>query len=359
MHMGRYEKYHNKNKEGLKVIEKTVFTNEEIIEVVKKVYNIDVHQVEKLNRGSANIYSLNENKYMLKEFQTKYTKEEIDKEINIINHLKKDNIPVPEYIKTITGEYSFIYENRVIIMQKFIDGYTIESNTGNYEQILESAEYLGKIIKSLATLKVLLPSNDASSWYSKETINEGIDKQEKLLLKISKENYPQIYKDLTDKISMLKYVRDNLDFSDMDKLTIMNTHGDYSLLQFIYKDGKINAIIDFVSACKMPITWEVIRSYSYIDPKAKEGKIDIDNLVEYLRTFTNYVKLNKYDFKFMSYLYLIQLLTSTFGYKQYILDNSKTSLLDFAYFRTRLCKFLFENAEKIANILIEKLTNEN
>lgn len=25
--------------------------------------------------------------------------------INIINYLKKDNIPVPEYIKTITGEY--------------------------------------------------------------------------------------------------------------------------------------------------------------------------------------------------------------------------------------------------------------
>ena len=40
--------------------------------------------------------------------------------INIINYLKKDNIPVPEYIKTITGEYNFIYENRVIIMQKFI-----------------------------------------------------------------------------------------------------------------------------------------------------------------------------------------------------------------------------------------------
>lgn len=339
------------------MIEETVFTNEKIIEAVKKVYNIDVHQVEKLNRGSANLYSLNENKYILKEFQTKYTKEEIDKEINIINHLKKDNIPVPEYIKTITGEYSFIYENRVIIMQKFIDGYTIESNTGNYEQVLESAEYLGKIIKSLATLKVQLPSNDVSSWYSKETINESIDKQEKLLEKISIENYPQIYKDLTDKISMLKYVRDSLDFSDMNKLTIMNTHGDYSLLQFIYKNGKINAIIDFVSACKMPIVWEVIRSYSYIDSKAKEGKIDIDNLVEYVRTFTNYVKLNKYDFKFMSYLYLVQLLASTFGYKQYIADNSKTGLLDFAYFRTRLCKFLFKNAERIANTLIEELTN--
>ena len=157
----------------------------------------------------------------------------------------------------------------------------------------------------------------------------------------------------------MKYVRDNFDFSDMSKLTVMNTHGDYSVLQFIYEDGKINAIIDFVSDCRMPIVWEIIRSYSYIDPKAKEGKIDIDNLVQYVKTFTNYVKLNEYDFKFMSYLYLVQLLASTFGYKQYIADNSKTSLLDFAFFRTRLCKYLFENAEKITKTLMEELTNSN
>lgn len=341
------------------MIEETVFTSEKIIEVVKNIYNIDVYQVEKLNRGSANLYSLNENKYIFKEFQTKYTKEEIDKEIIIINHLKEDDIPVPEYVKTISGEYSFVYENRIVIMQKFIDGYTMESNTGNYDQILESAEYLGKIIKSLETLKIELPSNDVSSWYSKETINESIEKQQKLLQKISADTYPQIYRDLTDKIFMLKYVRDNLDFRDMDKLTVMNTHGDYSVLQFMYKDGKINAIIDFVSACKMPIVWEVIRSYSYIDPKAKKGKIDIDNLVQYVKRFTNYVELNKHDFKFMSYLYLVQLLGSTFGYKQYIADNSKTSLLNFAFFRTSLCKYLFENAEKITNVLMEELLNNN
>lgn len=156
----------------------------------------------------------------------------------------------------------------------------------------------------------------------------------------------------------MKYVRDNFDFSDMSKLTVMNIHGDYSVLQFIYKDGKINAIIDFVSACKMLVVWEIIRFYSYIDSKTKEGKIDIDNLVEYVRSFTWYVKLNKYDYKFMSYLYLVQLVASTFGYKQYIVDNSKTGLLDFAIFRTNLCRFLFENAEKISNTLIEELSNE-
>ena len=38
------------------MIEETVFTKEKVIGIVKKIYNIDVYQVEKLNRSSANIY---------------------------------------------------------------------------------------------------------------------------------------------------------------------------------------------------------------------------------------------------------------------------------------------------------------
>ena len=61
----------------------------------------------------------------------------------------------------------------------------------------------------------------------------------------------------------------------------------------------------------------------------------------------------------MSYLYLVQLLSSTFGYKQYITVNSKKELLEFAYFRTKLCKNLYENADKITKALIGELINDN
>src|SRR5574344_927375 len=174
-------------------MEETVFTEKKIIEVVKKKYNIDIHQVEKLNRGSANLYSLNDNKYILKEFQSKYTQEEINKEIEIINHLRKDDLAVPEYIITKDKEYSFIYQEKIITMQKFIDGYTMESNTASYEQMIESATVLGKIIKSLETLKIDLPINDVSSWYSLETINESIEKHQGLLSKITEKEYSQIF----------------------------------------------------------------------------------------------------------------------------------------------------------------------
>lgn len=337
------------------MLDKTMLTNKIIVDIAKSIYGIDINKIERLNRGSANIYVLNNNQYVLKEFQSKYTKEEIDKEIIIINHLKKDNIPVPEYLKTKSGVYNYTYKNRVIIIQKYIDGHTIESNTGTKEQVMESAQYLGKIVKSLDTLKITLPYCDMS--YTKKTLDESITNHQELLNKITENNYPQIYKDLTDKISMLKYIKDNIDLSNTDKITIMNTHGDYSVLQFIYKNDKINAIIDFVSACKMPVVWEVIRSYSYIDEKAKDGILEVNNLTQYVKCFANYVQLNNYDLKYMSYLYLIQLLTSTYGYKQYLRDNTKIDLLEFAYFRTKLCRYLFDNANQISNTLIENNCN--
>ncbi len=53
------------------MIEETVFTS------------------EKIKSWQCYLYSINENKYILKEFQTKHAKEEINKKINIINYLKK------------------------------------------------------------------------------------------------------------------------------------------------------------------------------------------------------------------------------------------------------------------------------
>lgn len=149
---------------------------QEIINYVKKVYGLVINSVQKVDRGSANIYSLNNNEYILKEFQSKYSKNEIDKEIAVINHLQKFNIKVPEYITTLSGEYDDVYKEKTIIIQKFIEGYTLNNNEGNYEQTIECAEYYGKIIKALKTLPIELPKEDLSQSYSQENFDAGIKK---------------------------------------------------------------------------------------------------------------------------------------------------------------------------------------
>ncbi len=342
------------------MIEKTVFeNNEEIILYVKEVYGLDIYNVRKIDRGSANIYSLNDDKYILKEFQSKYSKVEIDKEIEVINHLRKFDIKVPEYVKTLNDRYDDVYKDKTIIIQYFIEGYTLNNNEGTYDQTIECADCYGKIVSALKSLPIELPDADLSSWYSQENFALSIKKHEDLLpmLDENDETDQKIKKDILEKIEMIKSISSSTNFEEMANLSVLNTHGDYNLLQFIYKDGKINSVIDFVSACKMPIVWELIRSYSYIDKDAKDGEFNLDTFVDYVKTFNKYIKLNKYDLKYMAHLYLIQILNSNFGYKQYIYNHENTELLKFGYLRTNICRYLFNNASIISKQLENELGN--
>ena len=125
----------------------------------------------------------------------------------------------------------------------------------------------------------------------------------------------------------------------------------------MYKNKKIKTVIYTVSACKMPIVWELIRSYSYIDKDAKDGKFNLDTFVNYVKVFNKYIKLNKYDLKYMAHLYLIQILNSNFGYKQYIYNHENKELLKFGFLRTNICRYLFNNASIIFKRLEDELGN--
>ena len=340
--------------------EETVFiNNEEIKNVIKEIYGIITEYIEKLKRGSANIYKIkaNNNYYVLKEFPSRYTNIEIKKEINVINHLRLKGLKVPTYIKCLDGNYSFMYKEKIVVMQEFIDGYTIEPNNGNYEQTIESATNFGKIIQGLEDIPFTLPTNDLSSWYSKESFINSQNKHYEILMMLDNSNKidRKIKNDIINKIKILDNIINRYDFSEVINLTCKNTHGDYSVMQFIYKNGKINATIDFVSACKMPIVWEVIRSYSYIDKNSKNGEFNINTFIDYVKEVCKYVKLNKYDIKYMPYLYMIQLLNSTYGYKQFLNDRSNIDMFNFGCFRTKICKYLYKNAELISKRLLENI----
>ena len=212
------------------------------------------------------------------------------------------------------------------------------------------------IVKSLENLDILLPLNDLSYLFSKEIFEKSIEKHQELLKVINDkgdEETLKIKKNLEEKINMIKDISEENIFIDTKKLTIKNTHGDFNVLQFIYKNNHINSVIDFVSACNMPVVWELIRSYSYIDKNAQNGIFNLDTFTDYIKEFNKYVKLNEYDLKYMSYIYLIQLLSSTYGYKEYINNNVNVDLLKFGYFRTNICKYLFNNAENISNRLLK------
>ena len=137
----------------------------------------------------------------------------------------------------------------------------------------------------------------------------------------------------------------------------MNSHGDYSVQQLIYNDKEETTVIDFETAKKLPIIWEVMRSYSYIDKEAKNGNLNLNTLVDYVKEFSKYVKLNEYDLKYVAKIYLIQIVSSPFGYKQYNDNYEKTGLLEFALFRTNLCRYLYKNSDEISLRLQKEISN--
>lgn len=334
-------------------IQNSKLKEHKIKELLKENYGIEVLKVEEINRGTANIFkidSTDNNKYILKEFSEGRTKESVIKETDIINFLNKKNIKVPIYIKSKLNESYIEYENRVIILQEFIDGYTMENNTGNHEKTIESARILGKMTKALEEYEGLSEDGIIDKWFSKESLQNGIKKMLDLQNKLNEDNpYKEtFYKDLNEKIKISKDLEKNFDFGNIRKMTIMNAHGDYSVQQLIYQDNAETTVIDFETAKKLPIIWEVMRSYSYIDKEAKNGELNIDTLIEYVREFSKYIKLNEYDLKYAAHIYLIQTVSSVFGYKQYNDNYEKTGLLEFAFFRTNLCRFLYKHLDEIS-----------
>ena len=220
-------------------------------------------------------------------------------------------------------------------------------------------EKLGKMTQALKDYEGLEEDGIIEKWFSKESLENGIIKMEDLINKLNLDNpYREKFeKDLQDKINMSKDLLNNFDFEMIRKMTIMNSHGDYSVQQLIYNDNGKTTVIDFETAKKLPIIWEVMRSYSYVDEEAKNGELNIDTLVEYVKKFAKYVQLNKYDLKYAAQLYLIQIVSSPFGYKQYNDDYEKKGLLEFALFRTNLCRYLYNNSKEISTRLQKEVNS--
>lgn len=333
-------------------VQKTNLNDEKIKNILQNEYNIKATKIQKINRGTANIFKIetNQNKYILKEFTSTSKKETVIKEINIIEFLKDKDINVPTYIKTKKENFYLENEGRIIIVQEFVEGYTIENNTGDYEKTIECATILGKLTKALMEYPELSEDNIMNKYFTKERVCNCIEKMENLKSNLKKDNKykEQIEKDINYRTKILNHIKNNFDFDILDKLTKLNSHGDFCSQQLIYNELQEPTIIDFEKAKKLPIVWEVIRSYSYIDKDAKDGDINIKTLADYFKEFSKYIKLNEYDLKYASYLYLLQLTGSTYGYKEYNEDYTQKGLLDFALFRTKLCKKLYEKAEEIS-----------
>lgn len=267
----------------------------------------------------------------------------------VLNTLKEDGIPVPQIYKATNGQCVICLGDKKYHMQTFVNGKIYRYNTAPEWLLYQSAELLGKIQSSLSKLPLLPPglSQEFLDHFSPET---AIENHLNTLRMAVDSGDTAIARVLEEKIVLIqKYKELKFDFS---KMTCRNTHGDYSINQIICGKNKINAVIDFTSACFHPICWEVIRSYSLADEKMKNSEFNAENFKRYLEFFLKYGNLNNYDLQIMQPFYLYQNLICDYFYGYYQSQyKNKYILYDNAICFHEQCKILSNNMENATHIV--------
>lgn len=217
--------------------------NEMIIKtLLKEKYGLNVKNVKKINKGSANIYNLDD-KYILKEYSSNRSISDIEKEYNVIDYLDNCELRVPKYLKSLDGKCYVVFNERIIIIQIFLAGFTTENNTGDYEKIIESATILGKISKALENYDY---KTEYDEFPTKSQLLKGVEKLKLFKESINSDNPHKdvIISDINKKINIMEQLED-FNFDELQKVTLKLCHGDYSVQQLIYNDKLGTAVIDF------------------------------------------------------------------------------------------------------------------
>lgn len=324
-------------------IENSIFESKnDIIDFVRRHYNLIPNNVINIEGGSANCYKiiLENCTLFLKEFQSKFNSEMLQKEILICNIVNKAGISTSEYIKSSNQTYIVNENNHCFHLQKYIEGEVYERNTFDDSILFESANKLGKInycLRQVDFLEEGFPEN----WFSSTSIERSIQKHQEVILKISSSSINDEYKEKIirachNKLNLLRNF--DLNWEKFCYLKKENSHGDYNNLQILCDKNKkeIKAIIDFSSAARVPAVWEIIRSYTYGAKECKKGNlINEHKLKFYLDSYMSQNPLPLFDISNMAGFYYYNLLRSSYG-----LTSTNQKILDFGLWRCQLCDYL-------------------
>lgn len=340
------------------MIEHSVFeSNQEISIWLEKNYFIKCINIHHCDFGSANCYYIETASqiYFMKEFQSKIKIENLLNEINVCAYLDSRGFKTSKYVKNLCGDYITEFKERFIHIQQYIEGTTYKLFAVPDKVLFASAKKLAQINNLLINYNV-----ENVSFQDEWLVQWDNDKEIKKLIELRNLNvigdffYTQINTDLNFKIAILKSMK-NYSKKFIGSFRC-NSHGDYSILQLLCKNEEIEAVIDFSSVNCLPVTWEIIRSYSYAANECKNGDdLDYYKFKKYTDSYLEEKSIPLKDVVLMPYLYFFNLSRSTFGYNQYLKElSSNEELIKFAFWRTNMCRWLHKNMDRLSKFLQEQ-----
>ena len=337
-------------------LEHSQFTQDSLIAHLHTHYGLHITAVQSLPLGSANCFRLSDGTrdYFLKEFQSGITPQAVRAEAMLLQALAARGIPVVSILPTLDGSYVTEQNGHAVCLQDFVEGETYGYDDFPAHLLPTLAHTLGRL--HAAMRDVDLPSHRGADWVS-DYSPEATAAQYEALRNAAEElrndpNYDRIRADLQYK-KELAYRCDGYR-AYYEGITYCPTHGDFQGCQTIWDGDTLRAVIDFSAAKNLPAVWEVMRSYVQSSAECRAtAHIDATGLRDYVREYMRHAPLTVRDLRSMPYVYLFQLARSKFGYPQYLQTDSpdRVGLLQFAFWRTEMCREVESRAEEIAALL--------
>lgn len=321
--------------------------------LIYEVYRLKIISIEKsvTGAGSDTYFITCENGRYVVKFPCESEMNNPNNEPILCEYLLSKGINVCEFIRNVENDFISTDENgRKFHVQKFVEGRMYELNTAPQWLLKESAKLLGQIHAALIEYNAL-PEGIGKNFFAFMTPEHALQSYRNTL-KIAKQNADRsIEIDLEYRMGLMEKFPDFC--IDTDKLTCGSTHGDYFISQLICGGNKINAVIDWTTACVHPVVWEIVRSYVYASPKCINGEIDIPEFIDYVAEYLNYSKLNNNDLSIMAKLFYYQIAVCDY-YNQYYQSTSdnRDIYLHQAVFSTKLMKWFEKNIEVLSDTLV-------
>ena len=277
--------------------------------LLEKHYNLHVKSITHVDEGVGGevyIAETDAGRFVLK--GTPRGADRADNEPYIAEHLARHGIPVAEYLRAGDGKWFVPRGKTQYLLQRFVEGKTYSYHEAPAWLLPESARMLGKIQLALACYRPLpqVFGQDHFDYLRSEVPRASYMKT---LERAKKAGDGDVALDVEYRLSQLHRTRERT--YDCARFTVANTHGDFKIQNIICGEGRVAAVIDLSSACRLPLCMEVIRSYTHAAPEPTA-----EGLRAYTEEVMRYTPLNAYDLRNMPYVFRDQLLAFDF-YGQY------------------------------------------
>lgn len=293
---------------------------------MNKFYGFEIDSLEMSDYGAGSLtyfVTANNQKYVVK-YPSDNEMNHPELEPRLCDYLCKHGIPASRFIENLQGKVlSFDENGRRFHVQKFIDGVTYPYNKAPDFLLEKAPGLLAEIHEALKDFEEL-PEGIGADFFQNRKPEKTIKSFERSLQIAIKNGDDEDADDICDIINVLKHFP-KYEFA-VSKFTYGNTHGDYIISQFICADNEIKGIIDWTTACRHPLVWEVVRSYIFMAPECRKGMLNLEKFECYLKAYLKKGRLNKYDIENAGRLFFYFLAVCDF-YGQYYQSLAKNRVL--------------------------------